>query len=314
MKSDVNAVYTTVRGEAELRMLWLDTLCLPHLTGRRVKVADKRMYAVETWKQKDGQRRIVGVRHHTFPSTKGWMLGEKEVELDSLTIRVMTKSKALRKFKPPPSQEQWELRIPVSISWNKVWKVSPTFATPRDQQTFLKLQHRNLFVANRDQNSSDPNCLACRSTPESMFHLAECVDIYEGFWKSLIDFLVMTGMRRPEHIAAFLVLGRISHNEYIDPHRASVLHIAWRCLYASIVSSRLDSEPFDLSKAQKRSFAILHSRVDAYGEKWKLWVRRNWRTSNKHIIPEKHRNKVFITFDPHGNYTIEPLILRFHSN
>ena len=29
------AVYTTVRGEAELRMLWLDTLCLPHLTGSK---------------------------------------------------------------------------------------------------------------------------------------------------------------------------------------------------------------------------------------------------------------------------------------
>ena len=121
-------------------------------------------------------------------------------------------------------------------------------------------------------------------------------------------------MQRPEHVAAFLILGRISRNEYVDSHRMSVLYIGWRCLYAEIISSRFDDGRFDLAKARARSFALLHSRVTAYGEKWKLWVRRNWRTSNKHVIPEKHRNKVFITFDLYGNYTIEPLILRFHSD
>ena len=42
-------------------------------------------------------------------------------------------------------------------------------------------------------------------------------------------------------------------------------------------------------------------------------VRRNWRTCNKHVIPEKHRDKVFITFDQYGNYTISSLILTFHA-
>ena len=230
-----------------------------------------------------------------------------------MTIRVMTKTKALRKFKPPPSQEEWAKRIPVTISWNKGWKVSPTFATPRDQQTLLKLQHRNLFVANRDRNCIDPRCLACRATPESMFHLAECADIRDDFWKSIISFLVLTGMQQPDLVTAFLVIGRIADEVYIDNHRASILHIAWRCLYAEIASSRLASTRFDLGRARKRSFAILHSRVTAYGEKWKFWVRRNWRTCNKHVIPEKHRNKVFITFDQYGNYTISSLILTVHA-
>ena len=39
----------------------------------------------------------------------------------------------------------------------------------------------------------------------------------------------------------------------------------------------------------------------------------NWRTSNKHVIPEKHRDKVFITFDQYGNYTISSLILTYHA-
>ena len=216
----------------------------------------------------------------------------------------------MRKFQPPPAQKAWEDRFGFTFEWKKVWGISPTFATPRDQQSMLKLQQRNLYVANRDSNLPDQRCHACLANPESMKHLGECSVIRRDFWDPLVDLLIRTGMTEPEDLTAFLILGRIRERKYIDNHRASLLFIAWRCLYAEIISCRFDNSRFDLERARKRSLVMLHSRATAYGEKWRLWVRRNWHTSNKHIVPERHRKKIFVDSDAEGNYSISAELLR----
>ena len=91
-------------------------------------------------------------------------------------------------------------------------------------------------VANRDSNLPDQRCKACLADPESMKHLGECSVIRRDFWDPLVNLLVLTGMTEPEDMTAFLILGRITEREYVGNHRASLLFIAWRCLYAEIIS------------------------------------------------------------------------------
>ena len=81
------------------------------------------------------------------------------MELDDLTIKHITYLFTQRIFKPPSNtQNKWTLRLDgVSIPWSKVWGIKSFYATPRDQVTWLKLMHRNLYLA---PHKEDPTLLA----------------------------------------------------------------------------------------------------------------------------------------------------------
>ena len=129
-------------------------------------------------------------------------------------------------------------------------------STPRDTQTLLKLWHRNLYVANRDNKILDQNCRACKSTPESMLHLAECLNIWKDYWSRIIILLYELGMKQPQCHKAFIIFGRITNTKYIDPYRSIILFLAWRCLYAGIVADRLDNIHLNLDKIYKRTISL----------------------------------------------------------
>ena len=45
----------------------------------------------------------------------------------------------MRKFKPPACEAAWDERLGASLPSEKIWRITSTFATPRDQLTGLKL-------------------------------------------------------------------------------------------------------------------------------------------------------------------------------
>ena len=63
------------------------------------------------------------------------------------------------------------------------------YASKRDQLTWFKLRHRNLYVVNKDKNVVDQSCLGCRTEEESMLHLALCSHIGSHFWDILLDLM-----------------------------------------------------------------------------------------------------------------------------
>ena len=95
-----------------------------------------------------------------------------------------------------------------------------------------------------------------------------------------------------------------SLSKTIDNFRASLWFIAWRCLYAATVGSRIDKVTLDLDKAYTRALAMLHSRTLAIGEKWKKWARIGANHEKPRLIPQKKTDKVFITLQPTGEYAI----------
>ena len=45
---------------------------------------------------------------------------------------------------------------PTTVPWGEIWRITSLYCTPRDQITWLKLVHRNLYVANRDNTLLEP--------------------------------------------------------------------------------------------------------------------------------------------------------------
>ena len=95
----------------------------------------------------------------------------------------------------------------------------------------------------------------------------------------------------------------------VKPEQSGLMFIAWRCLYAAIVGSRVDNRPLNLEYAYYRTLQMTITRVRAYGEKWRLWCVRNKYTSLKCIIPVDKRDRTVIDQDMLGDYSIAPDLL-----
>ena len=91
------------------------------------------------------------------------------------------------------------------------------------------------------------------------------------------------------------------------------MFIAWRCLYAAIVGSRVDERPLNLEYAYKRTLQICITRLRAYGEKWLLWSRKNQHTSMKSVIPEDKRDRTVIRQEMLGTYHISQAFFDEHT-
>ena len=141
-----------------------------------------------------------------------------------------------------------------------------------------------------------------------MLHLAECRLIRRYFWDHVLKLLYDMGMDTPSDVTSFIAIGRMTNTTAIPKYYSDVMFIAWRCLYAAIVKKRVDGGRFHLQSAFKRTVILVRSRAVAYGESWKLWVRKNKNTSMKHAIPEKHQNKILVKQTLHGDYTINSSI------
>ena len=98
----------------------------------------------------------------TFPQPKGWSLkGGTETKHDEFRINVITKFITMQKFEPPTSTElEWQKRLTYTVNFAKVWGMHTFFLTPRDTVTWLKIQHRNLFTARRNDQTNGI-CRAC---------------------------------------------------------------------------------------------------------------------------------------------------------
>ena len=174
--------------------------------------------------------------------------------------------------------------------------------------------HRNLYVAGTRTDLADTSCRACDAT-ESMLHLAECPVIREEFWDLILSLMEKMGMRTPvsDKRTVFILLGTHEIDGEVvtvKPEQSGLLFIAWRCLYAAIVGSRVDDRPLNLEYAYYRTVQMTITRVKAYGEKWKLWCIKNRNTGLKCLIPLDKRDRTVLYQDLLGDYTISDALLK----
>ena len=116
----------------------------------------------------------------------------------------------------------------------------------------------------------------------------------------------------PSEVHAFLVLGvykKDNETRVVRPEQSGLLFIAWRCLYAAVVGSRVEDKPLNLEYAYYRTLQMTITRVTAYGEKWKLWCTKNKCTSLKCTIPLDKQDRVVIVQDMLGDFQVSSTLL-----
>ena len=127
---------------------------------------------------------------------------------------------------------------------------------------------------------------------------------------SIVDaFRIDEELTRFESIIIFLATGALSHDRVISRHHSVIWFLGWRCLYAEIVNSRVESRTIDLDKALKRAVSMLIGRLRAYGLRWKVWAQASRYRSQRNKIGKKHRNKKLLFQTEDGNYIIHDAIL-----
>ena len=153
------------------------------------------------WQRKQ-EELVAGPENISFPSNTEWTIGDEVTTLQNMSIKFVTRARQAKKMKPPPAEKAWTEAARfhgLTLRFDLYWKLKPKYASKRDQLTWFKLKHRNLYVANRDDTIQDQRCLACLLDPESMIHLAQCSSIYNGFWLILINLMKAVNIRVVEH-------------------------------------------------------------------------------------------------------------------
>ena len=268
----------------------------------------------ESWgeeKYTDTDKRWFGPVTTAFPANVIWEISGEEDKLGGMTIKKLTRSRAFAKSKPPPGILAWENRIG-GVKREKVFRLKSFYTTPRDQATWMKLIHRNLFVASRDPTAQDQTCKARGCTvDESMLHLATCGIIRHGFWSKLeglldrLDIPRGTGRR-------FWIVGERNDGKYADIEGAGIIFLAWRCLYASTVQARIENKELNLKHAYARVVQMIISRLKAEGQKWFRWRTKitNIRENKAKTFPKRYQKRKLLTTDKEAQYTLNPVLYR----
>ena len=197
----------------------------------------------------------------------------------------------------------------LSIKIKDTWRIKFKYATGRDIMTWLKIRHRTLYTANKDRNCLNTKCLACQASDESIKHLAECSEIRFVFWWDILNLMRLLKLNY-SRTPVFLLLGLTEDNKIVCKEGAAILAIGWRCLYAEITRARIEGTEIKLNQALRRTFAIIISRVKAYGEKWKLWYNKQRLQTHARIIDVKYRQLTLIDQDEEGRYTVADALIK----
>ena len=98
-----------------------------------------------------------------------------------------------------------------------MWRIQSFYVTPRDQLTWLKVMHRNLFLSG-NSTDGDTSCKVCEEK-ENIIHLVRCERITRKYWDQIAQVMESLEMEVPhERVAreAFWLLGRLSISKAVD--------------------------------------------------------------------------------------------------
>ena len=283
--------YGTYLGNNDYQMAYVNAVGKTVDTGQTERHAPEATFPVIRWQvdKRDYfgggliESRVLGPHHRTFPNPTSWILDGEVVGIDVLSVRLRTRALAIRKMCTPPAQQAWgeQHRLPIVIPWYKVWRIKSFYVSPRDELTWLKVMHRNLYLGGTSTDG-DTSCRVCEEK-ENIIHLVRCTIIRKEFWDPIAATMQSMSMRVPQTPLAreaFWLLGRMDQTQTTGGAQAGIIFLAWRCLYAEIVHTRVDETPMTLKRAYNRVWQMTISRLKAEGERWRHWHKVNVSSGN----------------------------------
>jgi hypothetical protein len=262
------------------------------------------------WREKWG-----GPKGDSYAQDVKWKLpGDdnkgKGLNISQLTIKYLTKHITSKRKEKPASEAAWDERIP-GTQWKQTWAIRPLYTTPRDQCTWLQIQHRNLWVA---KHGGWPTitcaCQGCQAV-ENQEHLLCCPIIERDFWSKIHEFITDIGMA-PGTGPKYWLTGQKPDGTTAGREETSIISWAWRTLYAAIIGARSEGKNADLKHAFYRVTLFTISRVKAYGAKWRRWFIAQKNRDKPQEIAEAHKEKKLITTEDDGKYEINKTIYTWH--
>jgi hypothetical protein len=259
------------------------------------------------WDKKD--TRWVGPKGGEYHSETDWKsAGMQPTRLGELTIKTMTKAKALAKFKPP-NTTVWRGKIGAS-PWNRTHKIRAKYVTPRDKITWMKIWHRNLWTAHVGGMGSTQCATHGCHRPENQEHLVTCNNIREGFWKPIQAAMIAMNLKCTRDSPKFWLTGILQSGKAVDTESAAFMFWAWRALYAESVSAHLANRNMNLKHAYGYTIALAHARIRAHGYRWRTWyVRQRYiARSRTKAIPQKHQKYKLFRCNAEGEYEVHTFL------
>ena len=162
--------------------------------------------------------------------------------------------------------------------------------------------HRNLWVAGTGGMDTQECAAAGCRCKESQMHLVECAVYKTEFWSRVGNLMGRLGLDASTNQLKWIA-GIKPNGEPVTREEASVIFLAWRTLYAETTSAHIEGHSTNTELAFKRLVRMLHTRVEAFGAKWRRWYLRQQCGIGK-VVPRDKREKKLMTCASDATYEI----------
>ena len=253
---------------ATARLMKIDAVARGHATQTVFQLRQFEVIKAHTWNGK-----WAGPEGASYASDVKWDYYGIE-KLSDLTIQSIYKRRIAHTMLSPECMKKWNERLGRDdLVWDTIWQQESMYTTPRDKTQIMRLQRRNLWVAQHG-GCDHTTCAAtgCQAQ-ESQLHLIECPFINRGFWEPLYQHILSLGLQA-ENTPTYWITGTLSDGTQTDRESWALVTWAWRSLYACTTKTHLEGTRLNFKVALLLTFRYAISRTLAHGRRWKLWFHR----------------------------------------
>ena len=133
------------------------------------------------------------------------------------------------------------LRIQVSVAWAETCGAHKVLLRHTEGAADVAQSHAQEPLPVAGNLLDEDNTCRCCPARENIVHLVRCGNI-----------LIEIGCTVPtdyKELETFWLVGRLTDKKAVTPEQSGMMFIAWRCLYADIVRSRVDKVPISMLRA-----------------------------------------------------------------
>ena len=222
----VHTMPAVVIDGATARLMKIDAVARGHATQTVFQLRQFEVIKAHTWNGK-----WAGPEGASYASDVKWDYYGIE-KLSELTIQSIYKRRIAHTMLSPECMKKWDERLGRDdLEWDTIWQQESMYTTPRDKTQIMRLQRRNLWVAQHG-GCDHTTCAAtgCQAQ-ESQLHLIECPLINRGFWEPLYQHILSLGLQA-ENNPTYWITGTLSDGTHTDRDSC-----AWHPVAAQVVWS-----------------------------------------------------------------------------
>jgi len=202
---------------------------------------------------------VVGLSESTFPNPKEWQLQDTGVDLDHLSVKILTGALTRLRTKPPTCLTEWPKKFEERIDLRGIsLRYSVGIGVPTDFGSHYKvILHRRMLTNPHNPNATTSSCRLCGAARESIAHWGECTVLKPIF-------VVMRKFDKGERwdMQVLNLLGQYPNLKVVDPGVSLIHFIIWKFIIISLTQMALKNSPFVASTVLELAKRRIKRRID----------------------------------------------------